>query len=140
MKADGTLDTDATGDLNIVFIGGSLTQGHGTPAGEKVWNEKVADYIASNIFPNKNVHFVNSGIGGTNSEGGAARFCEHVAPHNPDIIFVDFTVNDDMNGFTEEMAQTWMENFLYQCAGLDKIPTVVYLHTPAATLPDSGVY
>lgn len=134
LKADGTLDTESTGDLNVVFIGGSLTE-----LGKSVWTQGVSDYLAE-LFPNKKVNHINSGVGGTNSEGAAARFCAHVAPHNPDIIFIEFTVNDDMNSFAKDRAQFRMESFLYQCSQLDKIPTVVYLHTPPATMPGSEIY
>ena len=139
LKADGSLDTESEGELNVVFIGGSLTEAVGTNAGEKKWTQSVADYLGE-LFPNKKVNHINSGVGGTNSEGAAARFCEHVAPYEPDIIFIDFTVNDDMNNFDEARAQYRLENFLYQCSQLEKIPTVVYLHTPPATLPNSAVY
>lgn len=140
LKADGSLDTASEGDLNIVFIGGSLTEGSGTLSGQKKWVQQIAEYIQSDIFPNKKVNWVNSGIGGTNSEAAAARFCEHIAPHNPDIIFVDYTVNDDMNGFNRQRGQYNLESFLYQCSQLEKVPTVIYVQTPPATNLGSAVY
>lgn len=87
--------------LNIVYLGGSITMGCAASCEEnryvnisaKWWNKK---------FPDAEINFFNAGIGATTSEFGCARACEHVLDKNPDLVFVEFSVNDDNTPFFME--------------------------------------
>ncbi len=140
LNADGTLDTEGTEPLTVAFLGGSLTELTDTQA-EAInnWRLQVSNYLES-VFPNREFTFYNAGIGGTTSYAGATRFYEHVGQYNPDIIFIEFTVNDQMSGYSELEAQTSVESILYQCAQLETIPSIIYTHNPYATYPDSSLY
>lgn len=72
--------------LNFVAFGGSITEG-GT-----IWTTKVKDYMenASGVKFN----MINSGVGGTGSDYGIARFDTDVISKNPDVVFIDHSVND----------------------------------------------
>lgn len=80
-------------DITVAVIGGSITQG--TAASNNAlcygslffqwWQEK---------FPECNVNTVNAGIGGTNSYLGVNRVDDQVLSYDPDVVVVEFSVND----------------------------------------------
>lgn len=124
-------DTDTREKFTIVYIGGSLTYGG------SVWRNMVNDYFQKK-YPDKNVVGINSGIGGTGSGYGSARFGNHVAKYNPDMIFIDCTVND--TGASEENHKINLESMLRQASKLSKDPAVVVLHFPQPYEKDNDTY
>ena len=79
-------------DITIVGIGGSITQGGGISDTNR-YGEHVSLWLNSK-FPNINVTYVNAGIGSTTSLVGIHRLETDVLKYNPDLVLVDFTVND----------------------------------------------
>lgn len=79
--------------ITIGVIGGSITQGTAasSPANAypsvycKWWEEK---------FPESEITLVNAGIGGTDSYLGVNRVDEQLLAYDPDIVIVEFSVND----------------------------------------------
>lgn len=122
---------DTREKFTIVFLGGSLTYG-GT-----IWRNMVKDYFQEK-YPDKNVAAINSGRGGTGSDYGAARFCEHVAKYNPDLVFLDCTIND--RGAKEETHKTYIESIIRQTASLESNPALVVLHFPYPDEKTSDAY
>ena len=80
-------------DITVVGLGGSITQGAGASSTSNRYGERVAAWLQSQ-FPNVKVSYVNSGIGSTTSLVGVHRLDTDVLAHNPDLVLVDFTVND----------------------------------------------
>ncbi|MDR0473794.1 MAG: GDSL-type esterase/lipase family protein [Treponema sp.] len=72
------------GNITFAAIGGSITQG-GCVTGVYNWLNAKA--------PGK-VKYVNAGIGASDSSLGALRFQDHVLRHNPDIVVIEYSVND----------------------------------------------
>lgn len=124
----GRLDPDYAGELTVCTIGGSLTEG-----GHE-WLEMVQLYLAS-LFPHARVNLYNGGLGGTGSVAGAMRFDTEVSAHKPDIVFIEFTVNDGAGNPAGCTAAT--ESMLRRCLALDPIPAVIYLHTVMPRDPGS---
>ena len=74
----------------VAFIGGSITEMDG-------YRPMVAD-ILKKRFPETAFDFVNAGIASTCSTTGAFRFASDVlAGGAPDLLFVEFAVNDDQD-------------------------------------------
>ena len=86
----------------VAAIGGSITAGGtATKQAESRYVEQVAGWFREH-FPAVEVRTVNAGIGGTNSIYGAARVQPHVLAHGPDLVIVEFAVNDfDDRDFAE---------------------------------------
>ena len=122
-NADGTINFDSEGTLNIVCIGGSLTE-----LGSS-WTSRVKAYFRK-LFPERNVRVFNAGVGATGSAFGAARFAQHVLSKNPDLVIIEFAVNDSTN--TEQESKRYMESMVYQCMQQEKIPGVIFGFTPVA--------
>ncbi|MEP3480396.1 MAG: alpha/beta hydrolase fold domain-containing protein [Fuerstiella sp.] len=74
----------------VAFLGGSITE----MAGYRVMVQN--DLQAR--FPETKFTFVNAGISSTCSTTGAFRLDEDVLSANPDLLFVEFAVNDDQDG------------------------------------------
>lgn len=103
-------------DLTIAFLGGSITQGSAASSHELTYAYRVYQWWCQS-FPNASFHYVNGGIGGTTSHFGAARAVDDVLIYQPDIVFVDFSVNDAPNLFFQETYEgvlrkllTWPSN------------------------------
>ncbi|MDD6992011.1 MAG: SGNH/GDSL hydrolase family protein [Oscillospiraceae bacterium] len=79
--------------VTVGVIGGSITQGSSAtnPANSyaglfsQYWTEK---------FPSSEITYVNAGIGGTNSYLGVHRADEQLLSAKPDVVIVEFSVND----------------------------------------------
>ncbi|WP_240772826.1 SGNH/GDSL hydrolase family protein [Phragmitibacter flavus] len=97
------------GEVRIGYLGGSITAAPG-------WRVKTLAWFQSQ-YPKAQVSEINAAIGGTGSGLGVFRVGEHVLKHQPDLLFVEFAVNDagtdpatihrSMEGIVR---QTWQAN------------------------------
>ena len=97
--------------LVIGFLGGSITQGSLSSTPETCYAYLVYEWWKKS-FPNAEFSFVNGGIGGTTSHYGGARAWKDVLCYRPDIVTVDFSVNDDANEFFEETYEGTLRRLL----------------------------
>ena len=109
-------------DVNIVYIGGSITEGEGL---ETCYANRSFNYFKDTFGKGKgeNVHYFNSGISGTPSTLGALRFENDVLAHSPDIVFIEFAVND---GGEDEMKSAF-ESMIRDALSYETQPAVVLL-------------
>ena len=84
---------DRGDSIRIAVIGGSITQGAGASKTENQWGRKFAAGWRR-AFPNCAIDFVNAGIGATGSDIGAFRLGRDVLAKRPDVVAVEFAVND----------------------------------------------
>ncbi len=80
-----------SGSLTAVYLGGSITAG-ATASPDGCFARAVSNWLELHVAPE--VNYVNAGIGGTNSMLGNARLERHVTSKDPDVVFVEFAVND----------------------------------------------
>lgn len=97
--------------LVIGFLGGSITQGSLSSTPKTCYAYLVYEWWKKS-FPNASFSFVNGGIGGTTSHYGGARAWKDVLCYRPDIVTVDFSVNDDANEFFEETYEGTLRRLL----------------------------
>ena len=95
-------------NITIATIGGSITEGGALdrePVGKRDlgWAPLMAQWW-ERMFPGQ-VTFVNAGISGTLSMFGNYRLEDDVLCHNPDLLFVEFAVNDGGGGGSMRRAQ-----------------------------------
>lgn len=109
--------------LVIGFLGGSITQGSLSSTSKNCYAYLVYEWWKKS-FPNAAFSFVNGGIGGTTSHYGGARAWKDVLCYRPDIVTVDFSVNDDANEFFEET----YEGTLRRLLAAPSAPAVVVLN------------
>ena len=78
--------------LTVAYLGGSITQG--SSAGNDLCYARLTTNWFEETFPESKITYVNAGIGATGSYIGVYRADRDVTSKAPDIVFVDFSVND----------------------------------------------
>ncbi|QDT79288.1 hypothetical protein Mal35_27440 [Gimesia maris] len=73
-------------EVRVAYLGGSITAANG-------WRVKTTKWLQS-AFPKAKIHEIHAAIGGTGSDLGAFRLEHDVLQHQPDLVFVEFAVND----------------------------------------------
>ncbi len=83
------------GDLSVVFLGGSLTWGAQSTNPQETSYRALVGKILLKTYPKAHFQFGDAAIGGTGSQLAAFRLERDVLSRKPDLVFLDFTVNDD---------------------------------------------
>lgn len=86
-------------NICIGFLGGSITQGSLASTPEKCYAYLVYSWWQSHY---RNLSYINAGIGGTTSQFGAARVKDDLLCKRPDVVFVEFSVNDSCDEHFQE--------------------------------------
>jgi len=105
-----------TKSLNISYIGGSVTGAVGASTDENGWAFLVTKYLKQK-YPNANITESNMGVGGTGSYLGMARFNNNIIENKPDLLFIEFAINDRYNDIPEEQTKQnieYMINSVYK--------------------------
>jgi len=82
--------------INLVFHGHSVPAGYfKTPVVNTIgaYPYQVLKLLKAE-YPFAVINIINTSIGGENSESGANRFESEVLVHRPDILFIDYALND----------------------------------------------
>ena len=80
-------------DITLGFIGGSITHGTMATVPNKSYARIVYEWFEETFAPAK-VHYKNAAIGGTDSVYGVHRMRQDLLIARPDIVIVEFSVND----------------------------------------------
>jgi lysophospholipase L1-like esterase len=82
--------------LNVVFFGASLTWGaNATDQAHTSYRAHIEQRLEAN-YPAAHFTCRDSAIGGTGSQLGVFRLDRDVLSHHPDLVFLDFSANDDI--------------------------------------------
>lgn len=79
-------------ELTVAYLGGSITQG--SSAGDDLCYARLTTNWLAEKFPDAKINYVRAGIGATGSYIGVHRAKRDVISKNPDLVFIDFSVND----------------------------------------------
>ncbi|HEY9248641.1 MAG TPA: SGNH/GDSL hydrolase family protein, partial [Rariglobus sp.] len=106
--------------LRYVAIGGSITQASGDGwAGEWLRGR----------FPKSDVTVVNSGMSATGSSLGVFRIERDISVHQPDLVAIEYCVND--GGLGDEEAVRYMETMVVRLKSLPHPPAIVIVEAAA---------
>ena len=111
--------------LNVCFIGGSITEGTGATELDKSYASLVAKHL-EDVSP-ISVEYFNAGIGGTGSDFGVLRLNHDVLQYNPDIVFVEFAINDV--GTPADEVKKNMEGIVRQIRAKNEKTAIVFIYT-----------
>lgn len=78
--------------ITVAYLGGSITQG--SSAGDKYCYARLTTDWLIEKFPDAEIEYVRAGIGATGSYIGIHRAERDVLAYDPDLVFIDFSVND----------------------------------------------
>ncbi len=81
--------------LTVVFLGGSLTWGANASDPNQTSYRALMGQWLKQTYPKAHFTFVDAAIGGTGAQLGVQRLERDVMKHHPDLMFLDFTLNDD---------------------------------------------
>ncbi|MBR6643751.1 MAG: SGNH/GDSL hydrolase family protein [Lachnospiraceae bacterium] len=115
--------------VTIATIGGSITQGtisSGAKDSQVKQKSCYADIFFSwwkETFPQSEITVVNAGIGATDSYLGVHRLQEDVLDYNPDVVLVEYSVNDGGNN----TFKITYDNLVYKMATMENAPAVMLL-------------
>jgi len=80
--------------LSVVFFGGSLTFGaNASDPNVTSYRGRMMEWLRGK-YPQTPITFHDAAIGGSGSQLGMFRLERDVLRHKPDLVFLDFTVND----------------------------------------------
>jgi lysophospholipase L1-like esterase len=79
--------------VTLAAIGGSITQGAGATSISQCYASLVQDWW-NTTFPSSASTLINAGIGATGSDYGSLRVQRDVLSKNPDLVIIEFAVND----------------------------------------------
>lgn len=88
--------------MSVVFFGGSLTGGEGASDAERTSFRALLQNYLREKYESARFSFHDASIGGTGSKLGMFRIDRDVLSHKPDLVFLDFTVEDDLDGTDRE--------------------------------------
>ncbi len=114
--------------LNVAYFGGSVTDGHGSTTRENSWRRLTSKWLESTY--GVTVNEVNGAIGGTGTKYGVYRAVQDLklASVKPDLVFVEFSVNDKYDGFNTEAASATAGR------NMETIINTVYTYAPQADI------
>jgi lysophospholipase L1-like esterase len=88
--------------LNVVFFGASLTWGANASDPLLTSYRAVIAQRLEQRYPEARFKFWDGAIGGTGSQLGVFRFDREVMRRKPDLVFLDFSANDDIGSADPE--------------------------------------
>lgn len=107
--------------VTVAYLGGSITQG--SSAGNDLCYARLTTDWLMEQFPDATINYVNAGIGATGSYIGIHRADRDVLSHDPDLVFIDFTVNDTGDRMTINKAT--YEGLIRKLWNHDTAPAII---------------
>ncbi|MHB9007978.1 MAG: TIM barrel protein [Limisphaerales bacterium] len=105
--------------VRVAYFGGSITAAAG-------WRVKTLAWLQSQ-YPQARLSEINAAIGGTGSDLGVYRFAHDVLRHKPDLVFVEFAVND--GGAEPLEIHRGLEGIVRQCWTADPTTDLCFVYT-----------
>lgn len=90
--------------LNVTYFGGSVSAGYGSNDSDRfAWRGLSVHWLMDN-FPNAKINVNNSTIGGQGTYLGTYRLSHDVLCQNPDLVFIEYAINDNYSALSQERA------------------------------------
>ena len=113
--------------VTIAYLGGSITEGAlASPQATGCYASLSAHHFADTYMPDPaKLNYINAGISGTPSLLGITRLEADVLQHQPDLVFVEFAVNDS----GDPLSQGVYESLLRKLLSSETEPAVILIFT-----------
>ncbi len=116
-----------TDDVRISYFGGSITAGAGSSKPQFCYRELLSEWLKKDN-PGAKITSYNAAIGGTGSWLGAFRCWTDVGYMRPDLVIVEFAVND--GGAQEDQVIAAMEGIVRQLrTKTPSKPDILFVYT-----------
>jgi len=110
--------------VTVAYLGGSITAANG-------WRPKTTAWLQK-TYPAATFKEIHAAIGGTGSGLGVFRVGRDVLQHDPDLLFVEFAVND--GGAAPESIWRSMEGIVRQTWHKDAATDIVFAYTISSNM------
>lgn len=80
--------------IRVAGLGGSITGGATASVEGNRWLNKTANWFSDRYDADASHRLINAGVGSTESPYGALRTVRQVLEYQPDLVFVDYSVNN----------------------------------------------
>ena len=110
LKTELQMEWPKNRTINIVFHGHSVPAGYFKTPIVKTLSAYPHLFLKKlkSIYPYAVVNVIVTAIGGENSEKGAERFDRDVLVHQPDVLFIDYALNDRSIGL-KKAYEAWSQ-------------------------------
>ncbi len=105
--------------VTVAFFGGSITQAEG-------WRNETVDWLRGR-YPASAIHAIPASIGGTGSDLGVYRMDRDLLPEKPDLVFVEFAVND--SGTAPDLIAGAMEGIVRKLKRANPLCEILFVYT-----------
>ena len=114
--------------VRVAFLGGSITRaGNG-------YRDQLLSWFRTQ-YPTSQFTEIMAAVSGTGSDFGACRVRQHVIDHQPDLVFIEFAVND--NHMPMKLVRETMEGIVRQIWKANAKTDICFIYTLAKeNLPD----
>ena len=119
--------------LTVGYFGGSITEGAGASKPEFCWRSLTTAWFRE-TFPDCEIDAIQGAIGGTGSSLGIFRMENDLLSKNPDLVFIEFSVNDGCGDFFEISANS--ETLVRKIYTHNPNAEIIYVHTTTKALSD----
>jgi hypothetical protein len=106
-------------EVRVAYLGGSITEAKGWRVLSREWLQKE--------YPEAKVSEINAAISGTTSAFGAFRVGRKVLADKPDLLFIEFAVND--SGGDPLRIRRAMEGIVRQTWQMDPATDICFIYT-----------
>ncbi|MEM6397401.1 MAG: SGNH/GDSL hydrolase family protein [Bacteroidota bacterium] len=115
--------------INLVFHGHSVPAGYFQTPDVKTLEAYPHQFLEllKAEYPTAVVNVITTAIGGENAASGTKRFQKEVLNHQPDVLFIDYALNDRNIGL-EAAYKAWEE--MIRKAKAQDIPVILLTPTP----------
>lgn len=107
------------GKIKVAYFGGSITEANG-------WRQQSLAWFKEH-YPKAEFVEINAAIGGTGSDLGVYRLKRDVLDQKPDLVFVEFAVND--GGASPAQIYRCMEGIVRQIWKADPATDICFVYT-----------
>lgn len=123
--------------LTIAYIGGSVTDGYGSSdASKNAWAAHLANWIREK-YPDVELNNQKKSIGGTGSYLASFRYEREIAPLDPDLLFIEYAINDKYNGVTYDQVVKSSESIVRLANKFNPAIDIVFVLTFDSGTKDS---
>lgn len=124
-------------ELTIAYIGGSVTDGYGSSdASKHAWAAHLGNHITEK-YPDVKLNNKKLSIGGTGSYLASFRYEREIAAVNPDLLFIEYAINDKYNGVTYEQVVKSSESIVRIANKFNPAIDIIYVLTFDSGTKDS---
>ena len=101
--------TDKT--ANIAYYGGSITQGYGASDRNNIWRNQTKQWFKEH-YPDAAINEIYACFGESGTYLGTYLLDDYILSRNPDLVFLEYAINDRYAALTEEQSKIQIETII----------------------------